>query len=508
MSEKYIKINSLSVSEELFNFINSEAIPGTNINEKKFWSGFSNSVHQLNPINKRLLSIRRRLQLEIDRWHLDNKNNTINLNNYKNFLIKIGYLKEPGTKFKIETSNLDEEISKIAGPQLVVPINNSRYALNAVNARYQSLYDSLYGTDVIESEESANERYDPERGLEVIKFSKKFLDNHFQLKEGSWKSVHNIYIEDKKLVLKINDKNIGLKDNSKFIGYRNTKEKPSAIILKNNNLHIEIIINPYAFSAKSDAAGISDIIVESAITTICDHEDSVASVDAKDKVVGYRNWLGLMKGDLKSKFEKKGKLLIRKMNPDRNYFSKYGQVSKLHGRALLLNRNTGHLMTNPAILLKDGSEIPEGIMDAFITSLCSIHDLKSKKNSRSGSIMIVKPKQHGPEECAFTNFIFEKVEKVLNLKKYTIKCGIMDEERRTSINLRECIRELKKRVFFINTGFLDRTGDEIHTSMEAGPMIKKIDMKNSEWINAYEQNNVYIGLECGFSGIGQIGIFV
>ena len=505
MSEKYIKINSLSVSEELFNFINSEAIPGTNINEKKFWSGFSNSVHQLNPINKRLLSIRRRLQLEIDRWHLDNKNNTINLNNYKNFLIKIGYLKEPGPKFKIETSNLDEEISKIAGPQLVVPINNSRYALNAVNARYQSLYDSLYGTDVIESEESANERYDPERGLEVIKFSKKFLDNHFQLKEGSWKSVHNIYIEDKKLVLKINDKNIGLKDNSKFIGYRNTKEKPSAIILKNNNLHIEIIINPYAFSAKSDAAGISDIIVESAITTICDHEDSVASVDAKDKVVGYRNWLGLMKGDLKSKFEKKGKLLIRKMNPDRNYFSKYGQVSKLHGRALLLNRNTGHLMTNPAILLKDGSEIPEGIMDAFITSLCSIHDLKSKKNSRSGSIMIVKPKQHGPEECAFTNFIFEKVEKVLNLKKYTIKCGIMDEERRTSINLRECIRELKKRVFFINTGFLDRTGDEIHTSMEAGPMIKKIDMKNSEWINAYEQNNVYIGLECGFSGIGQIG---
>ena len=505
MSEKYIKTNSLSVSEELYSFINNEAIPGTDINEKKFWSGINNAVHELNPINKKLLGVRRRLQLEIDRWHLDNKNKTIDLNNYKNFLIKIGYLKQPGPKFKIETNNLDEEISKIAGPQLVVPINNSRYALNAANARYQSLYDSLYGTDVIESEESASERYDPERGLEVIKFSKKFLDNHFQLKNGSWKNVHKVYIEGNKLILRIKDKSLSLKNESKFIGYRNTKEKPSAIILKNNNLHIEIIINPYAFSAKSDAAGISDIIVESAITTICDHEDSVASVDAKDKVVGYRNWLGLMKGDLKSKFEKKGKLLMRKMNPDRHYISKDGKILKLQGRALLLNRNTGHLMTNPAILLKDGSEIPEGIMDAFVTTLCSLHDLKSKKNSRAGSIMIVKPKQHGPEECAFTNFIFEKVEKVLNLKKYTIKCGIMDEERRTSINLRECIRELKKRVFFINTGFLDRTGDEIHTSMEAGPMIKKIDMKNSEWINAYEQNNVNIGLECGFSGVGQIG---
>ena len=379
MSEKYIKTNSLSVSEELYSFINNEAIPGTDINEKKFWSGINNAVHELNPINKKLLGVRRRLQLEIDRWHLDNKNKTIDLNNYKNFLIKIGYLKQPGPKFKIETNNLDEEISKIAGPQLVVPINNSRYALNAANARYQSLYDSLYGTDVIESEESASERYDPERGLEVIKFSKKFLDNHFQLKNGSWKNVHKVYIEGNKLILKIKDKSLSLKNESKFIGYRNTKEKPSAIILKNNNLHIEIIINPYAFSAKSDAAGISDIIVESAITTICDHEDSVASVDAKDKVVGYRNWLGLMKGDLKSKFEKKGKLLMRKMNPDRHYISKDGKILKLQGRALLLNRNTGHLMTNPAILLKDGSEIPEGIMDAFVTTLCSLHDLKSKK---------------------------------------------------------------------------------------------------------------------------------
>ena len=386
-----------------------------------------------------------------------------------------------------------------------MPINNARYALNAVNARYVSLYDSLYGTDVIQSEESASERYDPERGLEVIKFSKKFLDKHFTLNEKSWNNINKIQIVNKKLVLFSYHKKLFLKNDKKFIGFRGSNDNPSAIILKNNNLHIEIIINRLAFSAKSDPAGIADIIVEAAVTTICDHEDSVASVDASDKVTGYRNWLGLMKGELKSNFVKKGKNFVRKLNPDRSFITKDGSKSKLKGRALLLNRNTGHLMTNPSILLDDGSEIPEGIMDAFITSLCSMHDLKSKKNSTTGSIMIVKPKQHGPDECEFTDLIFGKVEEVLNLQKYTIKCGIMDEERRTSINLKECIRKLKHRVFFINTGFLDRTGDEIHTSMESGPMLKKGDMKTANWISAYENNNVQVGLECGFSGVAQIG---
>ena len=503
--ENYVKIKNLSVSEHLFKFINQEALPGTGISQSLFWKKFDKATHNLAIKNREIIQIRRKLQLEIDRWHLNNKDKKFNLKTYKKFLFDIGYLKKTGPNFKIKTKNLDDEISKIAGPQLVVPINNSRYVLNAVNARYQSLYDSLYGTDVIESEESASERYDPERGLEVIKFSKNFLDNHFTLRSGSWKNVNKIYIKNKKLTLDTYKKSTNLKFEDKFIGYRGSTEDPSAIILKNNNLHVEIIINPNAFSAKSDPAGISDIIVESAVTTICDHEDSVASVDAKDKVNGYRNWLGLMKGNLKANFEKKGKNFVRKLNPDRKYTDKNGKEVRLFGRALILNRNTGHLMTNPSILLKDGSEIPEGIMDAFITSLCSLHDLKSKKNSKNGSIMIVKPKQHGPEECEFTNTIFNKVEEVLGLEKFTIKCGIMDEERRTSLNLKECIRKLIDRVFFINTGFLDRTGDEIHTSMEAGPMIKKSEMKQSKWISAYEKNNVAIGLECGFSGVAQIG---
>ena len=505
MTEKYVKINNLSVSQKLLNFINEEAIPGLDISITKFWQGFDRSVHELAPKNKKLLDERRKLQLEIDRWHLLNRDKEFKIKEYKNFLEKIGYIVKEGPNFKIKTKNLDDEISKIPGPQLVVPINNSRYALNAVNARFQSLYDSLYGTDVIQSEESASERYDPERGLEVIKFTKNFLDNHFPIMDRSWREVNKIYIDKDELILETFKKKTKLKNKNKFIGYRASKEKPEAVILKNNNLHVEIIINPDAFSAKGDVAGISDIIVEAAVTTICDHEDSVASVDASDKVIGYKNWLGLMKGNLKANFEKKGKSLLRKLNPDRKYITKNGVESRLHGRALLLNRNTGHLMTSPAILLQDGSEIPEGIMDAFITSLCSLHDLKIKKNSKEGSIMIVKPKQHGPDECAFTDYLFSKVEQVLNLKKYTIKCGIMDEERRTSVNLKECIRKLENRVFFINTGFLDRTGDEIHTSMESGPMIKKGDMKMSEWIKTYEKNNVEIGLECGFSGIAQIG---
>ena len=505
MSENYVKINNLSVSDKIFNFINNEALPDLHIKKDHFWKNFDKAAHELASKNKELLNVRRKLQLEIDRYHLINKNKLFKKKDYKKFLEKIGYIKKEGPNFQIKTKNLDDEISKIPGPQLVVPINNARYALNAVNARYVSLYDSLYGTDVIQSEESASERYDPERGLEVIKFSKKFLDKHFTLNEKSWNSINKIQIANKKLVLFSYNKKLFLKNDKKFIGFRGSNDNPSAIILKNNNLHIEIIINRQAFSAKSDPAGIADIIVEAAVTTICDHEDSVASVDASDKVTGYRNWLGLMKGELKSNFVKKGKNFVRKLNPDRSFIAKDGSKSKLKGRALLLNRNTGHLMTNPSILLDDGSEIPEGIMDAFITSLCSMHDLKSRKNSITGSIMIVKPKQHGPDECEFTDLIFGKVEEVLNLQKYTIKCGIMDEERRTSINLKECIRKLKHRVFFINTGFLDRTGDEIHTSMESGPMLKKGDMKTANWISAYENNNVQVGLECGFSGIAQIG---
>ena len=505
MSEKYVSVNNLSVSEVLFKFVNFEALEGTNIDKKNFWRDFSKAVHELSPKNKELLDTRRRMQIDIDRWHIDNKNKKYNQKNYEKFLKKIGYIKNVGSEFKIESKNIDFEISSVAGPQLVVPIMNSRYTLNAANARWVSLYDSLYGSDIIESEESASERYDPERGSEVIKFSKKFLDNHFQLKNSSWIKVNKIEVENSNLKLITYKENVILKEKNKFVGYRGDKKNPSAIILKNNNLHIEIIINPNAFSAKSDPAGIADIIIESALTTICDHEDSVAGVDAEDKVLGYRNWLGLMKGNLEAKFEKSGKKLVRKLNPNRNYFDKFDNVKKLHGRSLLLNRNVGHLMTSPAILLKDMSEIPEGIMDAFIITICAIHDLRLKKNSRTGSIYIVKPKMHGPEECKFTNELFGEVEKVLNLNHATIKCGIMDEERRTSVNLKECIRALKKRVFFINTGFLDRTGDEMHTSMEAGVMIKKGDMKKSKWIDAYEKNNVKIGLECGFSGVAQIG---
>ena len=505
MSKKYINIENLSISEDLYNFVNDEAIPGTDIPKEKFWKGLSKVSHELNLKNIELLRIRKKLQIDIDRWHLENYDKEFNIKEYKSFLNRIGYLKKESSDFKIKTKNIDNEISNIAGPQLVVPIMNARYALNAANARWMSLYDSLYGTDIISSEESMSERYDPDRGLQVIKYTKKFLDDNFKIKKISWKKVDKLSIENHKLVIHGNNIITKLENDDKYIGYRHDKGKITAVILKNNNLHIEIIINPSAFSAKGDPAGISDIIVEAAISTICDHEDSVAAVDAEDKIIGYRNWLGLMKKDLVSKFEKDGKKLIRKLNPNRSYISKVGKKENLHGRALLLNRNVGHLMTNSAVLLEDGSEIPEGILDAFITSLCAMHDLKNKNNSRSGSIYIVKPKQHGPEETSFTNLLFSKVEEVLGLKKYTIKCGIMDEERRTSVNLKECIRTLENRVFFINTGFLDRTGDEMHTSMEAGPMIKKGDMKSSAWINAYENNNVDIGLKCGFSGVAQIG---
>ena len=506
MQEKYININSLKVSENLAKFISEELLEDLNISPEKFWIGFEKVVKELAPKNKELINIRENLQKKIDEWHIKNKGNEFNLNEYKKFLIEIDYLKEEGPDFLIETKNVDDEITKIAGPQLVVPIMNARYALNAANARWMSLYDSLYGTDVIEeSEDSVSERYDPLRGEMVIKYGRDFLDKYFPLKDLSWHKITSIAIKEGHLVILKGADGFNLIDEQKFIGHRGEADNPSAIILKNNNLHIEILRDPRAFSAQQDHAGISEIILESAVSTICDNEDSVAAVDAEDKIICYRNWLGLMKGNLKTQFEKAGKLFERKLNPNRSYISKDGKGLKLHGRSLLLIRNVGHLMTNPSIILSNGDEVPEGIMDAFITSTAALHDIKNKNNSRTGSIYIVKPKMHGPDETAFTNLIFSKVEEVLGLEQYTCKIGIMDEERRTSVNLKECIRTLKNRVFFINTGFLDRTGDEMHTSMKAGPMIKKGDMKSSKWILAYENNNVDIGLKCGLSGKAQIG---
>ena len=505
MKLKYQTVNNLKIADNLLAFINEELLKNTSISPDQFWSGFDKAVHELAPKNKELIKFRDELQNKINEWHLKNKGNKVDIGEYKKFLKEIGYLKDEGPNFKIETKNVDDEIAKIAGPQLVVPIMNARYTLNAANARWVSLYDSLYGTDIIESEEGGSERYDPNRGQEVIKYVREFFDKYIPINGTSWKNIASLKIKNNKLIITKDNNEYNLLDENKFIGHRGDINKPEAIILKNNNLHFEIIINPRAFSAAHDIAGISDVIAESAISTICDNEDSVAAVDAEDKVVCYRNWLGLMKGDLKIQFEKNGKNLERKLNPDRSFISKDGKGLKLRGRSLLLIRNVGHLMTNPSILLKDGSEVPEGIMDAFITTAAALHDLKKKKNSKNGSIYIVKPKMHGPEETAFTNLIFNKVEEVLGIKQYTCKIGIMDEERRTSANLKECIRSLKNRVFFINTGFLDRTGDEMHTSMEAGPMIKKGDMKSSTWISAYENNNVDVGLACGFSGKAQIG---
>jgi malate synthase len=506
MQEKYININSLKVSENLSKFISEELLKDIDISTEKFWVGFEKVVNELNSKNVELINFREDLQKKINEWHLQNKGSKFNLNEYKKFLIEIGYLKQQGPDFIIETKNVDEEITKIAGPQLVVPVMNARYALNAANARWMSLYDSLYGTDIIEvSENSVSERYDPLRGEMVIKYGRDFLDKHFPLRDLSWHKITSVAVKEGKLEILKGADIFNVIDQHKFIGHRGEAENPSAIILKNNNLHIEILRDPRAFSAQQDHAGISDIILEAAISTICDNEDSVAAVDAEDKIICYRNWLGLMKGNLKTQFEKEGKLFERKLNPNRSYISKDGKGLKLQGRSLLLVRNVGHLMTSPSVILSNGNEVPEGIMDAFITTAAALHDLKNKNNSRTGSIYIVKPKMHGPEETAFTDLIFSKVEESLGLEQYTCKIGIMDEERRTSVNLKECIRTLKNRVFFINTGFLDRTGDEMHTSMEAGPMIKKGDMKSSKWILAYENNNVDIGLKCGLSGKAQIG---
>ena len=495
--------NGLKINSTLLEFINNEVIPGTKVNADEFWTKFSKVVHDLAPLNKKLIEKRENIQKKMDNWHKANKGEQFNKNEYINFLKSIDYLVEEKDDFNIETSNVDDEISSIAGPQLVVPVDNARYALNAANARWGSLYDSLYGTNVISGEKFKS--YNSQRANRVVNYVRNFLDESFPLSNSSWKNISKILIDNDKLVLIENSVSNYLKDNSQFVGFNGNRDNPICILMKNNNLHIEIKIDSENEVGKNDKAFISDIIVESALSTIVDNEDSVAAVDAEDKVKCYRNWLGLMKGDLIAEFEKNGKKIVRKLNPDRSYTSKDGGKINLHGRALLLNRNVGHLMTNPSIILSDGSEIPEGIMDAFISSLCALHDFKNKMNSRTGSIYIVKPKMHGPEEVAFTNLLFEKVEEVIGMKKFSIKVGIMDEERRTTTNLKECIRQVKDRIVFINTGFLDRTGDEMHTSFEAGPMIFKGEMKKSTWLNAYENWNVDIGLACGFSGKAQIG---
>jgi len=491
-----IKKGNLKIDSILFEFINREVIPETDIAVEDFWNKFDLAIHELAPINKNLIEKRKIIQKQIDEWHLANKSKKPNKNEYINFLKSINYIVEEKEDFQISTKNVDEEIAKIAGPQLVVPIDNARYVLNAANARWGSLYDALYGTDVIPDVDvsAKSGSYSPERGKKVVEYAKDFLDKTFPLNNNNWKNISKISVN-----------NFNLKNKNQLIGYRGHKNTPSSLLLKNNNLHVDIIIDSKSKIGSTDKAHISDIIIESAISTIVDNEDSVAAVDAEDKIKCYKNWLGIMKGNLQTEIKKNGKKFTRKLNLDRIYQGINGGELKLHGRALLLNRNVGHLMTNPSIILKDGSEIPEGIMDAFIIVLCAKHDFKNKINSKMGSVYIVKPKMHGPEEVAFTNKIFSKVEDVLGLKRNTIKVGIMDEERRTTVNLKECIRAVKERIVFINTGFLDRTGDEMHTSFEAGPMIFKGDMKKSVWLNTYEDWNVDIGLACGFSGKAQIG---
>ncbi len=497
-----ISQGNLKISADLFEFL-SGVLKELQLDEKKFWNGFDSSVHELAVENKKLLAERDKIQKNIDNWHIKNKTKKFDFKEYKKFLHEIGYIKKETGDFQIDTSNVDNEIAKIAGPQLVVPVDNARYAINAANARWGSFYNALYGTDAIPGERGTE--YNAARGNEVINYVRDFLDEISPIENTSWKEIEKIEIKENNLVFYSKGNSFLLKNKKQFIGYTGKKDLPASILLLNNNLHVEIVIDPNTKIGKLDKANISDVILESAISTIVDNEDSVAAVDSTDKIKCYKNWLGLMKGDLEIEMVKNGKKFIRKLNKDRNYISPEGKDIKLHGRALLLNRNVGHLMTNPAIILKDNSEIPEGIMDAFVSTLCAMHDFKNKKNSRTGSVYIVKPKMHGPDEVKFTDKIFEKVEEVLKLEKNTIKVGIMDEERRTTVNLKECIKQVKSRIVFINTGFLDRTGDEMHTSFQAGPMIFKGDMKSSTWLNTYENWNVDVGLECGFSGKAQIG---
>ncbi|MGI8384771.1 malate synthase G [Robertmurraya sp. P23] len=505
----YVTKGKLKIAAELYHFIQKEALPQTQLDEESFWEGLTELVHDLTPKNEALLRKRDLLQQQINTFHKQQPSFTPEP--YKNFLTEIGYLEQEVSNFEVTTENVDEEISLQAGPQLVVPVDNARYALNAANARWGSLYDALYGTDVISEEEGASKTgaYNPIRGEKVISFAKQFLDQTAPLQEGSHKAVTNYHIQKGQLNITLTNGNkTQLKNQQQFVGYQGGSENPSAILLKNNDLHFEIQIDRHSPIGASDAAGVKDIVMESALTTIMDCEDSVAAVDAEDKVRVYRNWLGLMKGDLTATFQKGSQTLTRSLQPDREYTSPAGDLFSLKGRSLMFVRNVGHLMTTNAILDQAGNEVPEGIMDAVVTSLIAKHSLLRNglyQNSSKGSIYIVKPKMHGSEEVAFANELFNRVEDLIDVPRNTIKIGVMDEERRTSLNLKNCIHEVKERIVFINTGFLDRTGDEIHTSMEAGAMIRKNEMKTSTWLQAYEKSNVATGLTAGLQGKAQIG---